>query len=151
VRIYLPATMSDLGRAVDASLAPRMVHAVTPALRRAFPDEDDEGLEFAAYLAAADDSFRLIAAVPASVHQRLVVTAEVPEAVVVGAAEADSPSLARLTTPVQWDQVICVHVDEPDAVADVDAALSGDEEALDRLSDRGLLWYDVSEVDGIPS
>ena len=45
---------------------------------------------------------------------------------------------------------MCVHVDEPEVQADVDAALRGDEDAAARLSETDLLWYDIGEVDDLP-
>jgi hypothetical protein len=147
VRIYLPSTLSELG--AKAGLAPRVVHAVTPALRAALPDEDEEGLEYAAQLLAADDSLdRLDGSVPQG-RRRVVVAADVPEAVVdsVDGDEGHAPSAVRLTTSVGWDGVACAHIDEPAAEADVLAAIGGDEAAGERLAERDLLWYDSSELE----
>ncbi len=60
------------------------------------------------------------------------------------------PSAVRLTTPVAWTAVVCAHVDEPAATADVTEALTGDDEAVERLDDRDLLWYDATELATIP-
>ena len=60
MRIYLPASLDQLDPA-SGPLTARRAHAVTPALRAMFSDEDDEGLEYAAQLAAADDSLELLA------------------------------------------------------------------------------------------
>jgi hypothetical protein len=38
-------------------------------------------------------------------------------------------------------------VDEAAAEEDVVAALAGDDEAVERLAERDLLWYDASELD----
>lgn len=152
VRIYLPATLADLDRIAGqrAALTPRLVHAVTAELRRALPEDDEEGWEFAAHLAAADDSLMLVAATPTAPHLRLVLTAEVPDDAVRPAADDAPPSLVRLTASVPWDQVVCAHVDEPEAVPDLEAALRGDPDAVERLSERDLLWYDATELDQIP-
>ena len=73
MRIYLPSTLAELG--AKGGLSPRPVHAVTPALRAALPDEDDEGLEYAAQLLAADDSLdRLDGSVPSG-RRRVVARA----------------------------------------------------------------------------
>ena len=142
MRIYLPSSFAELDQ--GRGLAPRLVHAVTPALRAALPDEDEEGLEFAAQLLAADDSLeRLGAAVP---PRRVVITADVPEAVVDSVEDAHAPSVVRLTTTIGWDDVACAHVDEKAAEADVTATLGGDDEAAERLAERDLLWYDASEL-----
>ena len=73
VRIYLPASLDELDPA-SGPLSARRAHAVTPALRAMFPDEDDEGLEYAAQLAAADDSLgaaRRAAGRPAAAVRRV--------------------------------------------------------------------------------
>ncbi len=142
MRIYLPSSFAELDQ--RHGLAPRLVHAVTPALRAALPDEDEEGLEYAAQLLAADDSLeRLGAGVP---PRRVVITADVPEAVVDSVEESHAPSVVRLTTTIGWDDVACAHVDEKAAEADVAATLGGDDEAAERLAERDLLWYDASEL-----
>lgn len=145
MRIYLPATLSEL--ADPEGLGPRVVHAVTPGLRAALPDEDEEGLEYAAQLLAADDSLDLI---DDGAPRRLVVAADVAEEAVVPLDDDDAaPSAMRLLEPVVWEDVACGHVDEEAAAADVTATLAGDEVAADRLAERDLLWYDVSELPGL--
>jgi hypothetical protein len=150
VRIYLPVTLLDVDSAgtsgaVDVSRA----HAVTAALRELFPDEDDEGLEYAAQLAAADDSLELVGEAPAAPRLRAVLSADVEDAAVT-TLDDEVPSAVTLTSPVPWRAVVCALVDEPAAADDVAAALTGDEEAVDRLDDRDLLWYDATELDSIP-
>jgi hypothetical protein len=149
VRIYLPATLDELD-AID--LSARRGHAVTEALRAALPDEDDEGLEFAAQLMAADDSFDLLRSAPSAPRQRLVVSVDVPDArvAVVSDHEDAAPSLVELTGDVPVAAIVCAHVDEPGASADVEAALAGDEAAGERLDDADLLWYDATELPQIP-
>lgn len=145
MRIYLPATLSEL--ADPEGLGPRVVHAVTPGLRAALPDEDEEGLEYAAQLLAADDSLDLI---DDGAPRRLVVAADVAEEAVVPLDDDDAaPSAMRLLEPVVWEDVACAHVDEEAAAADVTATLAGDEVAADRLAERDLLWFDVSELPGL--
>lgn len=144
MRIYLPAVLPEL--ADPAGLGPRTVHAVTPALREALPDEDDEGLEFSAQLLAADDSLDRLAEHPGAARRRVVVAADVPEEAVRPVVDPDVPSVVELVVPVSWDDVACAHVDEAAAEQDVVAALAGDEPAADRLAERDLLWYDVTEL-----
>jgi len=149
VRIYLPATLDEL----DASeLPPRRGHAVTAALRAALPDEDDEGLEFAAQLMAADDSLDLIRASRSAPRLRLVVSVDVPDdrVATVDDAEDGAPSLVEVVGPLAVADVACVHVDEPGAATDVEAALAGDDDAEERLDDADLLWYDATELAAIP-
>ncbi|WP_019136694.1 DUF6912 family protein [Cellulomonas massiliensis] len=144
MRIYLPATLDEL----DGALRPRRAHAVTSALRAELPDEDDEGLEFAAQLAAAAGSLELIAASPDAPRLRLVVSADVPDAAVT-VAEGAEPSAVDVGL-VAPDAIACVHVDEPQARPDVERAIAGDADAAERLEEADLLWYDVSELRAIP-
>ena len=144
MRIYLPATLAELDR--TQGLTARLVHTVTPALRRAFPEEDDEGLEFVAQLLAADDSLERLDGAGPGRRRRVVVAADVPEGVVDPVDDAHVPSVVQLTTTAEWDEIACAHVDEPAAEADVVAALAGDEAAAERLAERDLLWYDVTEL-----
>lgn len=148
MRIYVPATLAEVDPA--RGLEPRLVHAVTAALRAVLPDEDEEGLEFAAQLLAADDSLDRLEGTDAP-RRRIVIAADVPEAVVEPVDDPHAPSVVRLTTTVGWDDVACAHVDEAAAEDDVVAALAGDDDAVERLAERDLLWYDVSELDRLAS
>lgn len=161
VRLYLPATLDELDDLIrgDAPLAaPRRAHAVTPALTALLPDEDEEGVEFAAQLMAADDALVLLAARPDAPGLRLVVTVEVADSAVRdgapddadGGVDDEAASLVTLAEPVVLDDVVCVHVDEPAAKDEVARALDGDDAALDSLAERDLLWYDATELTGIP-
>lgn len=168
MRIYVPATLDELD-SVDAgrtsarwSLTPRVVHGVTSALVTALPDEDTEGVEYAAFLDAAAASLALLAARPDTPPLRAVVTVEVPDRVLEPAEAASDPgtpaSTMRLTEGVADVPIVCVHADEPDAAADVAAvraaADTDDDEALadavQQVTDRDLLWYDWSEVTTVP-
>jgi len=147
VRIYLPSTLAEL--ADPEGLGPRVVHAVTPALRAALPDEDEEGLEYAAQLLAADDSVDRLAQAPTS-WRRVVVAADVSDDVVSAVADDDEvASAVQLLALVPWSDVACAHVDEEAAEADVRAAVEGDVEAAEMLVERDLLWFDVSELPGL--
>lgn len=150
MRVYLPVTLDELQRTTEVVLGPRVVHAVTPALRRTWPDEDEEGWEYAAQAGAADDSVVLLAARPDAPRLRVVVAADVPDASVQALDDPPVPSAVELVAGVRLAQVVSVHVDEPAAVADVTAAAAGDEDALERLAERDLLWYDVTEIPQIP-
>lgn len=146
MRLYLPATARDLHD--EDGIGPRWAHAVTQALRAELPDEDEEGLEMTATLAAADESVRLIAA-DGSVPRRVVVVADVPDQAVQVPevlGEEQLPTAVELVRPVAWGDVVTLHVDEADAADDVRAAAAGDDEALERAAERDLLWYDVVEL-----
>lgn len=145
VRVYLPATITDL--ADPDGLAHRCAHAVTGALTAALPHDDDEGREYAALLAAADESVLLVAAQRGAPRRRVVVSADVAIQATGSVTGSDSvPSAIEVVTPVAWSQVACVHVDEEAAETDVTAAIEGDLGAAERLVERDLLWYDVSEL-----
>ena len=147
MRIYLPSTLAELAH--PDGLGPRVVHAVTPALRAALPDEDDEGLEYAAQLLAADDSVDRLAEAPTS-WRRVVVAADVPDdAVSAIAGDGEVASAVQLLAMVRWSEVACAHVDEAAAEADVRAAAEGDDAAAEALVERDLLWFDVSELPGL--
>jgi hypothetical protein len=125
-------------------------HAVTPALRELFPDEDDEGLEYAAQLAAADDSLERVGNAPEAPRLRVVLPADVDEAAVTVLDDDEVPSAVSLASPVPLPAVVCALVDEPSAADDVAAAVTGDDDAVERLDDRDLLWYDATELHTIP-
>jgi hypothetical protein len=182
MRIYVPATLDELdavSHSADAArwtVAPRRAHAVTKELEAALPDEDAEGLEYVAALNAADDSLALIAGRPDAPHQRVIITVEVPDAAVgpvAGGDEDDDEPVAsevQVTSTVESVAIVCLHVDEAEAAADIaDVLAAADEEsdaettaevgeesdtaldeALQRVTDRDLLWYDWSEIKDVP-
>lgn len=182
MRIYVPATLDELDAVTHTSgaarwtVAPRRAHAVTKDLEATLSDEDAEGLEYVAALNAADDSLALIAGRTDAPHQRVVITVEVPDAAVgpvPGAAGADDEAAAsevEVVSTVEDVAIVCVHVDEPEAAADIaDVLAAADEEsdaeatadvgaesesaldaALQRVTDRDLLWYDWSEIKDVP-
>jgi len=164
MRIYLPSTLQELAAGPATSgrigLGPRNAHAVTPHLERALLDTEDapaqgpldlEELEFAALLAAADDSLVEIARTPQVPWQRTVVSLDVPDDAVEVVDEPDSaPSTVRIVRELGDLPVACVHVDETEAAQAVEAALGGEEAALEALADLDLLWYATSELAEIP-
>ncbi len=145
MRVYLPTTLDAVQPGADLTV--RRAHAVTSALRAALPDTDDEGLEYVAQLAAADDSLAALAADPAAPRQRVVVAADIEGA---RPAPGGPPTAVVLPGPVAPAQVACLLVDEPEAAADVAAAVGGDESAQGDLDERHLLWYDASEIGFVP-
>jgi hypothetical protein len=68
----------------------------------------------------------------------------------VGPLDDEIPGAVRLRESLPWAAVVSAHVDEPEATGDVTEALTGDEEAVERLDERDLLWYDATELDAIP-
>ncbi|MGW8568607.1 DUF6912 family protein [Isoptericola sp. NPDC055881] len=175
MRIYVPATLDELEGATVAAggarwdVAARRAHAVTPALERELPDEDDESREYEAFLAAADDSLALVAGRRVAPPLRVVVSLDVPDDAATVADDADEPTAVDVVA-LPGVAVVAVHVDEPDAADDVRAVLTAAEEendaertgdvgaaseealdaALQRVTDRDLLWYDPTEIPQIP-
>lgn len=162
MRLYLPATLDELDalRGGRLDLQPRRAHAATPALVRALADEGVEDLEEVEYLAqmfAADDSLVTIAGAPSVPWLRLVLSVDVPDGAVgpvSGGRDSadDEPPLSavEIREAVTGVLVVCAHVDEPEAATDVQAVMAGDEAAMERLTERDLLWYDTSELGSIP-
>ncbi|WP_136313914.1 DUF6912 family protein [Actinomyces procaprae] len=146
MRVYLPATASDLAA---ARISARTAHAATPTLAAVFPEEDQEGLEVSASLCAADASVLLLAEPGArdQADRRVVIAADVDDELVREVpVEGDVlPGTVQVTAAVEWESVAALLVDEADAEADVRAARTGDEAAFERAADADLLWYDVSE------
>jgi hypothetical protein len=164
MRIYLPATLPILAAARDAGCftASRATgpgglpaHAVTPAVREWYVQGDVEELEYTALLEAAEASLHLLADDPAAPRRRVVVAADVPDAVVTPGG-GDFRSSVRLQAPVELSRVVSLHVDEArvedtitTAVASVGAAAAGDDDAqflVDEAEACDLLWYDVTEL-----
>ncbi|GAA1852316.1 DUF6912 family protein [Myceligenerans crystallogenes] len=180
MRIYVPATLDELD-GVDAGssatlwgITPREVNGVTKRLVAELaaggpggPEEQEE-LEYEAFLDAATAAAGLLAARPDAPPLRAVVTVEVPDDALAGrdglagpsgAAGGAAPASAlRLVRAVERVPIVCVHADEPDAAPDVEAvraAVEADDDdaladAVLRLEERDLLWYDWSEVTAIP-
>lgn len=159
MRVYLPATLPVLAAALahgDLGPAPLAAHAVTPALRQSLGVTDLEELEYAATLAAAEASLRLLAADHAAPTRRLVLAADVPDSAVSATTDDEQPSAIRVDQPVPMAWVVCAQVDDPDAGGDVAAAAAvltdadaGDDEAalvVEALEDHALQWYAAQEL-----
>lgn len=149
VRYYLPIAVEEL----LALLAdPEATHtapasAVTPALRAALPEEDEEGLELSAFLTAADLAVLRIARLGAR-PVRVVLSVDLPA----GAASATDPAdglalpSSAGSVSVRRADLVAVHVDDPQADEPLlAAAVAGDQEAFDELAEVDLLWFDPSE------
>lgn len=150
MRIFLPATAATLRRLPGAPIEARVAFAATPELARVLAGEDDEVVEFSAFLAAADTSVELLAEAQAAgelvAARRVVVTAELAPSSVRRDGTHGHPG-AVVVPPVAWQDVAAIHVDEAEAAPDVQSAAGGDPGALERLAERDLLWYDPSELD----
>jgi hypothetical protein len=158
IQVYIPATLAMLRRLVtDGSLWPvnGTAFAVTPTLREAYAEGDDDELADVALREAALASLRLLAAdentgLP---PRRAVLAAEVEDAK--HRPDLDD-AVVRLGAPVTIDRVVAAYVDnaaaEPDvtrAVEVIDAADLGDEDAeliVGDALDHDLAWYANQEL-----
>ena len=157
-QVYIPATLAMLRQLVaDGSLWPvnGTAFAVTPMLREAYAEGDDDELADVALREAALASLRLLAAgtdqtVP---PRRAVLSAEVDD--VKFRPDLDD-AVVRLGAPVAIGQVIAAYVDNAGAEQDVtkaieviDAADLGDEDAdliVGDAQDHDLAWYANQEL-----
>jgi len=143
-------------------VADRLMHprsgtafAVTPTLREAYAEGDDDELADVALREAALASLRLLAGEGTSdlPLRRAVVVAEVEGAT----ARPDlDDAVVRLSAPIAFTDVIAVYVDNADAeqavlpaIEAVDAADLGDEDAefiVGDAQDHDLAWYAAQEL-----
>ncbi|GAA1654686.1 hypothetical protein MMUR_50920 [Mycolicibacterium murale] len=159
MRVYIPATLEMLQRLVaDGSLFPvsGTAFAVTPTLREAYSDGDDDELAEVALRDAALGSLRLLAGEgePGTLPlRRCVLVADVDGA----KARPDlDDAVVRVGEAVTIGDVVAVYVDlasAEDAVraatAVVDAADLGDEDAelaVGDAQDHDLAWYATQEL-----
>ena len=159
MRVYIPVTLAMLAQLV----ADRSVHAVnstafgvTPTLREAYAEGDDEELAEVALRNAALASLRLLAADDGASGlppRRAVLVADVEGAV----ARPDlDDAVVRLTGPVAYSDVVAAYVDNAGAesavrlaVNAVDVADFGDEDAeltVGDAQDHDLAWYAPQEL-----
>lgn len=139
MRIYLPSTLTAVALALaegEFRGGPRAAYAVTPALRARYGDDEEE-LEYAAMSAAADASALLLAATPDEPARRVVIAAELPDAVVRPAADPGSLAEVVVEAAVPLKRVASAHVDDEAAAPDV---------AAGRGEDHELLWYATQEL-----
>ena len=156
-RVYIPATLQILQQLVsDRELHPRSgtAFAVTPTLREAYAEGDDDELAEVALREAALASLRLLGGDDSGLpRRRAVLVADVDDAQ--PRPDLDD-AVVRLADPVAFDRVICAHVDNAaaeDAVAAaidaIDAADLGDEDAeltVGDAQDHDLAWYAPQEL-----
>ena len=163
MRVYLPATTTTLRTLVDDGLlpGPHTGFAVTEQLRRFYAltdaDADVEELEYAALLAAARGSLRLIDVDPAAARRRVVLAADVPDGAVRPVDDDEEERGAvRVEADVRLRDVASAHIDGAEAEADVSAAVAvvleadlGSEDAqfaVDQAEGHELAWYATQEI-----
>lgn len=160
MRIYLPSTVSGLRAATSAGQLPvrsGVAFAVTGSLRSEYPGWSEEELEYLAMQDASRASLRLLGvAGPDEPQLRVVVAADVDDALATARPEADRAVVAVTGGPVPWRRVASVHLDGADAAPAVraaalviDAADLGDDDAeftLGSAEDFDLAWYAPGEI-----
>lgn len=158
MRVYVPATIAMLQQLVaDQTLHARngTAFAVTPTLREAYSEGDDDELAEVALREAALASLRLLGGEDAGdlPPRRAVLVADVDGAT----ARPDlDDAVVRLAGPVALTDVIAAYVDNADAedavraaIEAVDAADLGDEDAdlvVGDAQDHDLAWYAPQEL-----
>ena len=163
MQIYIPVTLAMLQQLVDdGSLLPvnGTAFAVTPRLREAYAEGDDDELGEVALREAALASLRLLAGAGASEQpdaklppRRAVLLADVGEVTL--RPDLDD-AVVRIGAPVAINDVVAAYVDNAAAEADVTAAIAvideadlGDEDAeltVGDAQDHDLAWYATQEL-----
>jgi len=159
MRVYLPSTLPAIARVLkDSEAGPGPVEgfAVTAGLREWYASGDMEELEYAAMGDAARASLRLLAADPDAPRRRAVLVAELPDERVTAGADVDARGSVRVAGPVPLKRIVAAHVDDPEAIPDVTAAVdalpaadAGDDDAaftVDGAEGHELMWYATQEL-----
>ncbi len=163
MRVYLPATTTVLRRLVDEELlsGPHTAFAVTDQLRQFYAvsdaEADTEELEYAALLAAARASLRLLDTDPFAARRRAVIAADVADPAVTPMDDPHVESGAvRVDTDIRLTDVASAHLDEADAEDDVRAAVNvvleadlGSDDSqfvVDQAEGHQLAWYATQEI-----
>lgn len=144
MRIFVPFEINDL---CSTQISPRLVHGVTKKLVRAFPNADQEELEYVATMAAADDSLRLLDSSGVRGFRRIVGVVEAPNSLLALPSAGDDvlETGIFLEMPLEIAKFESFLVDEPGNEALVRQAIFGDESAFLQTGDIELLWYDAIE------
>ena len=160
MRVYVPLTLSGLAEAYKTGqleAEPFVAYAVTPALREWYLSDDTEELEYAALLAAARASLRLLDVDPVAARRRAVIAADVPDD---AASPMDDPHVepgaVRIEADVRLSDVASAHLDGAAAEEDVRAAVGvvleadlGSEDSqflVDQAEGHELSWYATQEI-----
>jgi hypothetical protein len=161
MQIYIPVTLPMLRQLVaDGSLWPvnGTAFAVTPRLREAYAEGDDDELGEVALREAALASLRLLAGASeqpgdALPPRRAVLVADVGDVTL--RPDLDD-AVVRIGAPVTTDDVVAAFVDNAAAearvaaaIAVIDAADLGDEDAeltVGDAQDQDLAWYATQEL-----
>jgi hypothetical protein len=153
-RVYVPSSWAGLRALLaDDGIGPPPIvgHAVTDALRAAYPEGSDEEWEYVAAANASRTSLCLLG--DADPPRRVVLALDVDTVV---DAHDEDPTLIELVDAVPFRQVAAVLVDLPEAAVEVAAARSrwaeaeagdaGAEQVVERCLDHELAWYAPQEI-----
>lgn len=163
MRVYVPATTTILRELVEEGrlTAPLTAFAVTDDLRSFYARSDDEAdmeeLEYAALLAAARASLRLLDLDPFAGRRRVVISADVPDEAVTAVEDPDADRGAvRVAAEIPLGHVASAHMDDAEAEDDIRAAANfvleadlGSEDAqfvVDQAEGHELAWYATQEI-----
>lgn len=164
MRVYIPTTLVALQKLVaDRQLlvVNGTAFAVTPTLREAYAEGDDDELAEVALREAALASLRLLAGTDLQSGsglppRRAVVVADSGADVEVTVRPDLDDAVVRLSGPLPLDAVVAVYVDNADAEPAVLAAVDviddadlGDEDAeltVGDAQDHDLAWYAPQEL-----
>lgn len=157
MRTYLPAKFDDLQQIEGETLtlkAGTIVYGVSLTGKEHYAEHDindDEELEYLAFITAGVESLYLLAQDLEAKKMRVVISLDI--------AETNLKSLADATnTENLWGfevigdlklPVACLHIDEEAARQQIEAAFSGEQQDLENLIETDLLWFDISELDQV--
>ena len=144
MRVFVPGSIDELRHYSSGHWEPERGYAVTERLLEISAYDDPDELAEQARDAAAEDSI-----VVQGSRLRFVIAIDVSRADVAPVPDAH-PAAVTMTGRVMADSIACFFLDEAGAAEDARAAAGGDEDALERLDERDLLWYDVSEIGQLP-
>jgi hypothetical protein len=144
MRVFVPGSIDELRHYSSGHWEPERGYAVTERLLEISAYDDPDELAEQARDAAAEDSIVVLGS-----RLRLVGAIDLSRADVAPVPDAH-PAAVTVAGRVMPDAIACFFLDEAEAAADARAAAGGDEDALERLEERDLLWYDVSELDQLP-
>lgn len=130
-RVYVFIGEPDLrrwSRRQDVTLTGRPAHAVTPQVRQAFPDDDEEELEYAALWSAAERGAHEAGTVTVVAALDLPAAQAFPS----GTDDPDRGFEVSVSEPVPVSRLVALHV-----------------LAADAGEDEELSWYDAGELDQV--
>jgi hypothetical protein len=135
--------------------APLTAFALTPGLREWYVDDDAEALEYAATMEAARGSLRLLDSDPSAARRRVVIAADVADAVVTVRDDLDR-GVVQVGEPVRLAAIASVHADDADAeqavaeaadtIIEADLGVESAQQKVDDAEGYELAWYANQEI-----